>query len=261
VTWGWFEGGFRPTGTQDGKAVCGASHTGSNGKSKSDYIPHHAPFQYYAQTSNPHHVPPGSVAAIGKDDAANHNYDLDDFWAAVDAGGMPEVSYLKAPAYRDGHPGYSDPLAEQTFLVETLNRLQKRPEWKDTAVIIAYDDSDGWYDHVMPPIVSQSAIDGVDALDGPGSCGEGFADEYQGRCGYGLRMPLMVLSPYAKSNFVDHTVTDQASILRFIEDNWSLEPLGDQSLDVNAGPLAQLFDFTRKPAPPLLLDPKTGQPL
>jgi len=94
---------------------------------------------------------------IGKTaDQANHQYDLSDFWNATAAGNMPSVSFLKASRYQDGHANYSDPIDEQTFLVNTINKLQDRPEWNSTAVIIAYDDSDGWYDHVMPPIVRQS---------------------------------------------------------------------------------------------------------
>jgi phospholipase C len=65
---------------------------------------------------------------IGQSDQANHQYDLRDFWAAAESGHLPVVSFLKAPAYQDGHAGYSDPLAEQTFLVQTLNRLQRLPE-------------------------------------------------------------------------------------------------------------------------------------
>jgi phospholipase C len=76
---------------------------------------------------------------------------LSDFWAAAQANNLPAVSYLKAPHYQDGHPGVSDPIDEQYFLVNTVNRLQQLPEWNSTAVIIAYDDSGGWYDHVMPP--------------------------------------------------------------------------------------------------------------
>ena len=72
------------------------------------------------------------------------------------AGNFPAVSFLKARAFQDGHAGYSNPLDEQTFLVQVTNFLQSTPEWKDTAVIIAYDDSDGWYDHQMGPIVNQS---------------------------------------------------------------------------------------------------------
>jgi len=261
ITWGWFQGGFAPTSRSvAGKAVCGATHTGSDGKPKGDYIPHHEPFQYYASTANPHHLPPSSVSKIGQTDQAQHQYDLVDFWHAVDAGRMPAVSFLKAPGYQDGHAGYSDPLAEQTFLVQTINRLQQLPEWAHTAVVIAYDDSDGWYDHVMSPIVMQST-DAADALSGPASCGVGAVTGYQGRCGYGPRLPLIAISPYAKRNFVDHTTTDQSSILRFVEDNWQLGRIGDQSFDELAGSLGGLFDFSHRDGRRLFLDPSTGRPV
>ena len=193
VTWGFFQGGFAPSTPWDDnpahKAVCATAHVGSDGNLKKDYIPHHEPFQYYLSTSNPHHLPPSSVALIGhKADQANHQYDLTDFWDAVNAGHMPAVSFLKAPGYQDGHAGYSDPLAEQTFLVNTINRLQHRHEWEHMAVIIAYDDSDGWYDHVMGPIVSQSNDATYDALTDVGHCGTTPAQVYQGRCGYGPRL-------------------------------------------------------------------------
>ncbi|HUW27085.1 MAG TPA: alkaline phosphatase family protein, partial [Sulfuriferula sp.] len=205
-------------------------------------------------------VSPSSVAMIGKQDQANHQYDLADFWTAVESGHMPEVSFLKAKMAQDGHAGYSDPLDEQTFLVQTLNQLQRLPEWKSTAVIIAYDDSDGWYDHVMPPIVSQSNDPTYDALTGQGSCGMAAAGAYQDRCGYGPRQPLLVISPYAKQNFVDHSVTDQSSILRFIEDNWNLGRIGDQSTDEKAGSLSNVFDFKAgRVQDRLFLDPVTGQ--
>ena len=85
---------------------------------------------------------------------------------------LPSVSFLKAPAFQDGHAGYSNPLDEQNFIVKTINRIQKLPDWNSTAVIITYDDSDGWYDHVMPPIVSQSNDPKNDALLGKdGLCG------------------------------------------------------------------------------------------
>jgi phospholipase C len=259
VTWGWFQGGFTPSSTNPVK--CDTAHTGSDGKSTKDYVPHHQPFQYYASTANPHHLPPLSVEMIGHSDQANHQYDLSDFWAAAESGNMPAVSFLKAPAYQDGHAGYSDPLAEQTFLVQTLNRLQRLTEWEHAAVIIAYDDSDGWHDHVMGPIVSQSSTS-EDGLTGAGSCGTAAPGAYQGRCGYGPRLPLLVSSPFAKVNFVDHSVTDQASILRFIEDNWELGRLGDQSFDETAGSLLNLFTFSaHRRAPPLFLDPATGQVL
>jgi phospholipase C len=101
----------------------------------------------------------------------------------------------------------------------------------------------------------------LDALTGPGSCGVAAADTYQGRCGYGPRLPLLVISPWAKSNFVDHTVTDQSSILRFIEDNWDLGRIGDQSFDERAGSLVGLFNFGRHAVRKLILDVKTGEPI
>ncbi|MDQ2715482.1 MAG: alkaline phosphatase family protein [Chloroflexota bacterium] len=259
VTWGWFEGGFAPSSTVNGKAACGTTHTNIGGAVVTDYIPHHEPFQYYQSTANPHHLSPSSPKMIGKSDQANHQYDLQYFWTAVNEGQMPAVSFLKAPAYQDGHAGYSDPLDEQTFVVNTVNKLQKTRAWKNTAVVIAYDDSDGWYDHVLGPIVNQSN-DPNDALTGPGSCGTAKAGAYEGRCGYGPRLPLLVISPFAKENFVDHSVTDQSSILRFIEDNWKLGRIGDQSFDALAGTLNNLFNFHDKDGRHLYLNPTTGEP-
>jgi phospholipase C len=128
------------------------------------------------------------------------------------------------------------------------------------AIVVAYDDSDGWYDHKPSPTVSASASP-ADALTGPGECAvAGSTATYQGRCGYGPRLPLLVISPYAKPNFVDHTQTDQTSILRFIEDNWGAGRIGDDSFDARAGVLDNLFDFTGPTQPPLALNPTTGNP-
>jgi phospholipase C len=256
VTWGWFQGGFRS---------CTQTHANMAGIVSKDYIPHHEPFQYYHSTANPLHLPPLSPQSVGYQDQANHQYDLTDFWAAVDANNMPAVSFLKAPAYQDGHAGYSDPLDEQTFLVNTINRLEKTPFWHDTAVVIAYDDSDGWYDHQMSPIVNQSQDPAFDALAGA-TCGnkpENVSGGYQDRCGYGPRLPLLLVSPWAKSNFVDHTTTDQTSILRFIEENWQTGQIGNFSFDAKAGRLDNMFAF--QPVGPvgnankLFLDPATGE--
>jgi phospholipase C len=170
------------------------------------------------------------------------------------------VTYLKASGYQDGHAGYSDPLLEQTFLVETINRLQQLPEWRSMAIVIAYDDSDGFADHVMPPIVNQSDTS-EDGLTGTGHCGTAAAGAFEGRCGYGPRLPFLVVSPFARRNFVDHGITDQSSILRFVEDNWNLGRIGDQSFDARAGSLAGMFDFDRHPRDArLILDPTTGNP-
>jgi len=196
ITWGWFSGGFGAR-NPDGTVNCAAQHTSVAGFTSLDYSSAAEPFQFYQSTHNPDHMPPSWVEMIGHTDQANHQYDLSDFWRAAESGNLPAVSFLKAARYQNGHPEYSDPLDEQTFLVNTINRLQRLPEWRSTAVIIAYDDSDGWYDHVMPPIVNQSNTD-ADSLTGPGSCGAAPEGAYQGRCGYGPRLPLLVISRWAK---------------------------------------------------------------
>jgi len=273
VSWGWFQGGFDLTATNpNGTRGCKRSSPSLvTGKLKSDYVPHHEPFQYYASTANPSHARPASIAAIGHSgDPANHQYDLEDFYRAVRAGNLPAVSFLKATGAQNGHAGYSTPLDEQAFLVHVINFLQQSPQWKDTAVVIAWDDSDGWYDHQMPPIVNQSSSK-QDALTGPHACGDGSTAlpgvaektmHAQGRCGYGPRLPLLVVSPWARRNFVDHTVTDQTSIIRFVEDNWLQgRRIGQGSFDTLANPIDGMFDF-RNPsaADQLILSEETGQP-
>ncbi len=251
VSWGFFEGGFDLTITNpNGSTGCHRSTTSTiTGVNKADYIPHHQPFQYYVSTANPSHTRPTSVATIGQQgDAGNHQYDTHDFFDAVNAGNFPAVSFLKAPGYQDGHAGYSDPLDEQKFVVDAINFLMERPEWSSTAVVINYDDSDGWYDHQLGQILntSQTAADG---LTGAGFCGTATpqlagvnALHVQGRCGYGPRLPMMVISPYARQNFVDHTMTDQTSIIRFIEDNWlNRERIGQGSFDGIANSISSML--------------------
>jgi phospholipase C len=259
VTWGWFQGGFKPTTPYAGSgtyAVCGAAHTNIGGASSSDYSPHHSPFEYYASTSNPHHLPPSSVWAIGHTDQANHNYDLTDFDGALSAGVMPAVSFLKAPEYQDGHAAYSDPIDEQNFLVFQINAIQKSQFWKDTAIVIAYDDSDGWYDHQSARLLNGSTDPAQDAAACVAAAQKkGITSGYLDRCGPGTRQPLLVLSPYSKTNFVDHTQTEQASITRFIEDNWRTCRIGDGSFDQRAGTLDNLFDFRHPNNKQVLLKP------
>jgi phospholipase C len=273
VTWGSFMGGFDLTiMNSNGTTGCKRSSTGL-ATTTGDYIPHHAFFQYHASTSNPKHTRPGSLSEIGHNGPANHNYDINDFYAAVKSGNFPAVSFLKAISIQDGHAGYSDPLDEQTFVVKVINFLQKSAEWENTAVVIMYDDSDGWYDHQMGPIVNQSTAP-ADALTAPGACGDGSTAlsgpnpstnaHAQGRCGYGPRLPLLVVSPWAKRNFVDHTVTDQTSIIHFVEDNWlGGTRIGGGSFDALADSIDQMFDFDREREHDgrLILDPSTGLPV
>jgi phospholipase C len=330
-SWGWFQGGFRPTTsfataapgqptstfTPDqfkGKfatapatdqGLCNAVHpvgaaiggtggttatgTGSNFGNKDDYIPHHEPFNYYSSTANPHHLPPADLAAIGTDsqtitagvpqfDTANHQYDISDFDSLVGAishgflspDHLPAVSFLKAPGYQDGHAGYSDPLDEQKFVTSEINALQDTPDWASTAVVVAYDDSDGYYDHAYSGVHNPSDTSGAatppgpqDFLSGTGICGNTARTPLagqDGRCGYGPRLPFLVISPWAKHNYVDHTLTDMSSVSKFIEDNWRL-PRISGSFDHIAGSLDKMFAFhdDRARNGKLYLNPTTGQ--
>ncbi|MDQ6709148.1 MAG: alkaline phosphatase family protein [Candidatus Dormibacteraeota bacterium] len=277
VSWGWFTGGFHTPGFGSPSApACQQRHTAQYCSPTpctptADYIPHHEPFQYYASTRNALHAQPASVNEIGHNGQANHQYDLTDFTAAANAGKLPAVSYLKAPAYQDGHAGYSTPLDEQAFVVQTINFLQHLDSWSSTAVVLAYDDSDGWYDHVVSPILIQSQTP-LDRLAGSELCGTNTRQSppartgatpgsQQARCGYGPRLPLLVISPYARGNAVDNTVTDQSSILRFVEDNWlNDQRIGSGSADGIAGSLIGMFDFANPRFDRLILNPTTGQP-
>ncbi len=282
LSWGWFEGGFDLTiSNPNGTTGCARTHTSLTGAfpAKVDYIPHHEPFQFFASTANPTHKRPSGVSAIGATDAANHQYDSHDFFDALAAGILPDVVFLKAPGYQDGHAGYSSPLDEQIFIADTINQIEESKFWDSTAVIIEYDDSDGWYDHQMGPIImhSQQSTDPAtgnqaDALTGPNSCGSSSNGlQGQGRCGYGPRLPFLIISPWARTNFVDHTVTDQSSIIAFIEQNWGLpfvSPAAGSnpgSYDLYAGPLINMFDFTQKKGEvrkhKVFVDPTTGEVL
>ena len=309
---GSFTGKVVPTGASN-QALCDADHpvgvalgetsTTHQFGFKDDYIAHHEPFQYYASTANPHHLRPANLSSIGTDtqhfvggvpqfDTANHNYDTSDFdslVAAITAGtvpasALPAVTYLKAPGYQDGHAAYSDPADEQAFIVREINALEKTPDWSTTAVIISYDDSDGWYDHVYSGVTNGSlspadnltnTVKGAISATNPTSqqCGSKpqasapLAGE-QGRCGLGPRLPLILVSPCARQNGVDSNLSDQSSILNFIEYNWHLPAIPgsfDQALkNVDQAEripfdLAGLFDFDNCHAPSLPLDPVSGQ--
>ena len=288
LTWGAFMGGFdlnivNSNGTTGClRSTIGKSQAATGSAAYGDYIQHHAWFQYYASTANYLHTRPASIAVIGtaadtatgpnSTTVANHQYDSKDFFAALAAGNLPAVSFLKAPAYQDAHAGYSNPLDEQAWISGVINTLQQTQFWPNTAVFIAYDDSDGWYDHVY-----QSALNGSfttqDFLNGSGKCGASGTTPVlsgpnsngapvQGRCGLGPRLPLMVISPWAKANYIDHTVVNQTSITRFIEDHMLAGArIGGGSWDAQSGVLDNMFDTTHGSAPnvaPVLINSTTG---
>jgi phospholipase C len=306
ITWGGFMGGFDTTAKNENGTTGCARTTFSTvlNSSPTDYSPHHNWFQYYPTTANLAHTRPTSVAVVGMTDPkdststpVHHEYDVNDFFAAVEAGNFPSVSYIKAPEIGDAHPGNSDPLDEQAFDVKVINFLMQQPDWNNTAVIITYDDSDGWYDHryIAPktssadttqvktgfnfgpqtpgtaPSGAPGVATGADQLNGVGSCnapgskpGVGVtAAAVNGRCGPGTRVPFIVISPYAKVNVIDDTQISQASVVQFIEDNWlGGQRIGKGSTDATTGSIMTMFDFTKTtPNAPLFLDPAIGAPL
>jgi phospholipase C len=243
------------------------------------------------------------VAGQPQFNTANHNYDTSDFdqlVAAINAGklpasALPAVTFLKAPGYQDGHAQYSNPVDEQVFVANEVNSLMKSPDWSSTVVFINYDDSDGWYDHVYSGVINPS-LSGADNLTntvlgkiapaGPGSppnppanptsgqCGPNAGQPQtplageQGRCGFGPRLPMLAISPCASADTVDHNLSNQASIINFIEYNWSLPGIAgsfdqaEKSIDASEGvpfDLAGMFDFSNCNQPALPLDPSTGQ--
>jgi phospholipase C len=263
VTWGWFQGGFAPTSTNAGGAVCGASHSNIAGSASADYSAHHNPFEYYASTANPDHLAPSSLKEIGYTDQANHEYDISDFSDALAGTGgatLPSVSYLKAPEYEDGHPGYSDPIDEQRFLVNTINSVEESKYWASTAVVITYDDSDGWYDHQSSKVISGSDDPAQDAaICTSVAITVGSSND---RCGYSQRLPMVVISPYTQTNYVSSNTTNTASVVNFIEDNWLNGKRIAGSFDKSSGSLYAkngLLDFNIKPHDtPVILNPTTG---
>jgi phospholipase C len=328
---GSFTGKVTPTGASN-QALCNAVHPVGvafgattaqtpplNFGFKDDYIAHHEPFQYYASTANPHHlaVPNNGgvdtlagLQEIGWDtqtydhgvpqfDTPNHQYDTSDFDQLVagldnhDQGvDLPAVSFIKAPGYEDGHAAYSDPADEQAFVVHIINELEQSPDWSSTAVVINYDDSDGWYDHAFSGVTNQSqspadnltntvlgAIGAGNTTSGlctpsnppapPGPPPGPLAGE-QGRCGFGPRLPLLLISPWAKTNYVDGNMSDQSSMINFIEYNWNLPGIPgsfdnvldhtDQQEGIKFD-LAGLFNFDGPPNDTqYILNPATGTP-
>ena len=303
-----------PHATNQG--LCNADHAigaalGGDGQYgyNDDLSLNQTPFQFYESTANPHHlsVPTGAdgqdtiagLQEIGHDtqsyvngtpqfNTPNHQYDITDFdqlVAAINSGelppsALPAVSFLQAPTYETGHAADSDPADEQQFLTREINALEQTPDWPHTAVILAWDDSDGWYDHAYSGVTNPS-LSVADNLTNTifggatsGQCGPSpqtaapLAGE-QGRCGFGPRLPLLVISPFARHNYVDHDLSDQASITNFIEYNWHLPAIpgsADQILaatDSREGipfDLAGLFDLRGPRDQRLFLNPDTGQP-
>lgn len=195
-SWAWYAGGW------DAAKADPASDEAKT------YSPHHNPFQYFQNYED------------GKYD--NNLKDYTNFAKDIDKGNLPAVSFIKAGYGDDEHPGtgnQSTPSAEE-FTVNTINKIMNSPYWKDTAIIVTYDEGGGFFDHIAPPTVTPNA----DGLQGDGP-----------------RIPAMVISPYAKENYVSHVQYDHSSVLKFLEWNYGLSALN--SKDANANNILDMFDF------------------
>ena len=166
---------------------------------------HHQPFAYFANYAD------------GTQAKAEHLKDEKDFIAAAKAGTLPSVSFVKPLGINNEHPGYSDVALGENHAVELINDVLNGPDGKDVLIIVTYDENGGFWDHVAPPVIDK-------------------------KWGPGTRVPAILVGPFVKRGFVDHTQYETASILSLIERRWSLAPLS--SRDRDAAPLQNVFDFT-----------------
>lgn len=186
------------------------------GKPDKLFIFEHQPFVYFRQFGD------GTAAKV------EHLRDENDFRAALENGTLPAVSFIKPMGEVDEHSGYTSIAPSEQHAVDLIKAVQASPYWKDSAIIVTYDDFGGFYDHVAPPTVD--------------------------RWGPGGRVPAIIISPYAKKGFVDHTLYDTTSLMKTIEARWGLAPLATR--DAAAADLSNAFDFEQTPSTPTL--PATG---
>lgn len=167
---------------------------------------------------------PGFKAVRDNPRSMSHLVDLKEFYRDLQNNSLPEVSWI-VPMLRDSeHP--PQPLAQGMWYVTSLvNAVMESPSWNDSVIFLTWDDYGGFWDHVSPPT--------VDAF------------------GYGPRVPAIVISPYAKANYISHFTYDFTSILKLIEERWGLGHL--TARDDRASDMSDVFDFDRKPLPPLVI--------
>jgi len=231
TSWAWFQGGF---------GTC--TPTSVNG-----YSAHHDPFQYFASTADLNHTF-AFDPRMDYPQANRHQRDLSLLYAAL-AGSpsvsLPAISWVKAPQLEDGHPGYSGPALEDAFVGDLVARLQASPFWKDTALIIAFDETGGWWDHVAPPDLGGPFANWVNGQPNLSGCQyPGIPGAACGEAGLGPRMPVLVVSRFARQGFVDHDLLNTASLDRWVEWNHRLPALGVWGdRDATAGNLASAFIF------------------
>jgi phospholipase C len=237
TSWAWFQGGF---------GTCSPTSLGV-------YSPHHDPFQYFTSTADLAHAD-AFDPNLSYPQANRHQRDLSVFDAAL-AGTplpgqtvvptLPAISWVKAPEISDGHPGYSGPALEDAFVGDLVAKLKASAYWKDTALVIAFDETGGWWDHVAPPDLGGPFANLVNGLPNLSGCQyPGIPGATCGEAGLGPRLPVLVISRFAKPGFIDHDLLNTASLDRWVEWNHRLPALGVWGdRDVNAGNLAHAFVF------------------
>jgi phospholipase C len=206
VSWAWYSGGWN-IAVKDGTQAPEAKRTAIYNRDKGSIVfqPHHQPFNYYARF------------APGTPDRTRHLKDFDDLVKAIEDGRLPAVSFYKPQGSLTEHPGYTDVLSGDEHIAELVAQIKASKLWPSTAIIVTYDENGGFWDHASPP------------------AGD--------RWGPGSRIPAIIISPYAKRGYVDHTSYDTTSILKFITLRFGLEPL--PGVRANAGDLTAAFDFGR----------------
>lgn len=195
VSWAWYAGGW--TDVVAGRLEPDAA--------PERFVTHHQPFAYFA------------AYQPGTKQREEHLKDAGDFFAAIEAGALPAVAFYKPIGKNDGHPGYSDLVAEDAHVADIVARLRAGPNWSDMLIVVAADENGGAWDHVAPPRID--------------------------RWGPGTRVPALLISPLVKKGYVDHTIYDTASILKTIETRFSLEPLGAR--DARANDLRNAMEAAR----------------
>jgi phospholipase C len=208
VSWGWYAGGWNlavADGRQPPEERRKIIYTAQDGSPY--FVPHHQPFNYFARFA------PGTA------DRAKHLKDGEDFLRDVDAGSLPEVAFYKPVGRLTQHPSYTDLLSGDQHIADLLERLRASPQWNEMAIIVTYDENGGFWDHAPPP------------------SGPGWSDQW----GPGARIPAIIVSPFARRGYVDHTSYDTTSILKFITLRFGLEPL--PGVRENTGDLTIAFEF------------------
>ncbi len=173
------------------------------GKGDPSFQYHHQPFVYFTKYAD------------GTDAKREYLKDENDFLKNAKAGTLPSVSFVKPLGVNNEHPGYSNVITGESHAVELINAVLNGPNGKDAVIILTYDENGGFWDHVAPPVID--------------------------KWGPGVRVPAIVISPFAKKGYVDHTQYETISILAFIEKRWGLKPLN--SRDAHANPFDGAFDF------------------